>query len=99
MPENTVYRTRIVHNDFGSESAINYFTTPKAAKHYLEKYVAIRYGADAGDWREERSADEKWSMRCDYLDGRAVVMGCTVHEHASEPIERVEEYQEKLSKL
>lgn len=90
-----VYRTRIVLNGFGSDVGRNIFADPDEAKDWLEGYVEIRYGADPGEWREEWSADEKWSMYPAGLDGRAVVMGCPVRENAEELLESLEDSMEE----
>lgn len=86
-----VYQTRVVLNGFGSDEGRNIFADPDEAKTWLEGYVAIRYGAEPGEWREERSADEKWSMYPAGLDGRAVVMARPVRKDAEELLATLEE--------
>jgi len=92
----TVYRTRIVFRGGRDESGLNHFSDPDEAKRYLETYLKERYNIQPAEWRAEQSADEKWSMRPDDLDGRAVVMGCPVHHSADEPLEAMRNVLRKM---
>lgn len=93
-----IYQTRVVQKGtIGRERAVTYFTDPDEAKRYLEGFVEDVLELRTTEWREERSADEKWSMGLvpdQYA--RAVVMGVTVHESADEPLKKAVEIAEEV---
>lgn len=93
-----VYKTRIVHKKPAlQDDARNIFEDPDEAKKYLEGYLDVRFNAEVGEWREENSANAKWSTYPDGIDGRAVVMGLQLRKDADELIEKTKEMVEDLN--